>query len=406
MSARRDGWLLLWALAGAQVVSWGAVYYSFSLFVVPMEAELAWSRTAINGALSLGLLMSGIAAYPVGRWIDRHGGRALMTAGSAVATILLAAWSRTESLAGFYAIWVGLGLALAATLYEPVFAVVTRKFPDTYRVRITALTLVGGFASTVFIPLTQLFISQLGWRDALLALALCNAAICIPVHGFMLRDDLARAGGASGSGVSGAREDDVLRRAFRHPVFWGLIACFTAYYTAFSAMTFHIVPLLTERGVPIVTIVAALAVIGPAQVAGRVVLFTLQDSLTAAAVGRLATAMFPAAILILIAAPSSVGALFAAAALYGAANGVFTIVRGTAVPELMWKEGYGTINGAMTLPANVAKAVAPYGAAVIWNASGSYYTVLWCMFGAGVAAALAFWYASFAGRKQRSGTGS
>jgi predicted MFS family arabinose efflux permease len=395
----QSGWLLLWALAGAQVVAWGAVYYSFSLFVVPMEAELGWSRTAINGALSLGLLTSGLAAYPVGRWIDRHGGRALMTAGSALATVLLAAWSRTESLAGFYAIWIGLGLALAATLYEPVFAVVTRRFPDSYRTRITALTLVGGFASTVFIPLTQLFIYQLGWRDALLALALCNAAICIPVHGILLRDRAVRAPGTAGSG-SGRADDDALRRALRHPVFWGLIACFTAYYTAFSAMTFHIVPLLTERSVPIVTIVAALAVIGPAQVAGRIVLFAWRDSLTAATVGRVATTMFPASILMLIVFPASTTVLFLAAAVYGAANGVFTIVRGTAVPELMWKEGYGAINGALTFPANVAKAVAPYGAAVIWNASGNYNAVLWSMFAAGIAAALGFWYASLKGHRK------
>ncbi len=394
----QGGWLLLWALAAAQVVSWGAVYYSFSLFVVPMEAELAWSRTAINGALSLGLLTSGLAAYPVGRWIDRHGGRALMTAGSALATVLLAAWSRTDSLAGFYAIWIGLGLALAATLYEPVFAVVTRRFPDSYRTRITALTLIGGFASTVFIPLTQLFISELGWRDALLALALCNAAICIPVHGIVLRDRAVRAPGTADSG-GGTADDDALRRALRHPVFWGLIACFTAYYTAFSAMTFHIVPLLTERSVPIVTIVAALAVIGPAQVAGRIVLLAWRDSLTAATVGRVATTMFPASILMLIVFPASITALFLAAAVYGAANGVFTIVRGTAVPELMWKEGYGAINGALTFPANVAKAIAPYGAAVIWNASGNYNAVLWSMFAAGIAAALGFWYASLKGHR-------
>ena len=167
MARAGNGWPLLWALAAAQVVSWGSVFYSFSLFVVPMEAELGWSRAAINGALTIGLLTSGFVAYPVGTWIDRHGGRWLMALGSVLATLLLAAWAFVESLIAFYAIWLGLGFALAATLYEPVFAVVTRIFPDSYRSRITALTLVGGFASTVFVPLTQLFISTLGWRDAL-----------------------------------------------------------------------------------------------------------------------------------------------------------------------------------------------------------------------------------------------
>ena len=124
-----QGWPLVWALALAQLVSWGSIYYGFSLFVVPMEAELGWSRAAINGALSLGLLVSGACAYPVGAWIDRHGGRAVMGAGSALGAALLAAWSRIDSLAMLYVVWLGLGAALACTLYEPVFAVLTRRFP-------------------------------------------------------------------------------------------------------------------------------------------------------------------------------------------------------------------------------------------------------------------------------------
>ena len=148
----RSGWALIWALAIAQLVSWGSLYYSFSLFVVPMEAELGWSRTTLDGALSLGLLVAGLLAYPVGAWIDRHGGRAVMSLGSLSGAALLWAWSSTRSPVLFYALWLGLGLSLAATLYEPVFAVITRSFPQSYRLRITALTLVGGFASTVFVP--------------------------------------------------------------------------------------------------------------------------------------------------------------------------------------------------------------------------------------------------------------
>lgn len=395
MARASNGWPFLWGLATAQVVSWGSVYYSFSLFVVPMETELGWSRAEINGALSLGLLISGFAAYPVGTWIDRHGGRALMTIGSVLATVLLAAWSVTESLVVLYVVWVGLGLALAATLYEPAFAVITRAFPENYRSRITALTLVGGFASTVFIPLTQLFISAFGWRNALLALALCNAAICIPVHAFLLRDKTEHAPRAADAGADGAPAGDkVLRRALRHPAFWGLALCFTAYYTAFSAMSFHIIPLLTERAVPIGTIVAAIAIVGPSQVAARLLLFGARDRLTAAFAGRLATILFPLSVVLLILFPSSITAIFAFAACYGAANGTVTIVRGIAVPELMWREGYGAINGALTLPSNIARAIAPFGAALIWKAGGNYDAVLWSMFGAGCAAALAFWYAS------------
>lgn len=386
------GWLPVWGLAGAQLVSWGSIYYGFSLFVVPMEAELGWSRAAINGALSLGLLISGLAAYPVGTWIDRHGGRALMSLGSLAGAALLAAWSVIDDLALFYGVWLGLGLSLAATLYEPVFAVITRAYPQTYRLRITALTLVGGFASTVFVPLTQLFIVTLGWRHALLALALCNLVIALPVHVLLLRGDRREA--AAGDTAPAQSDDEAMRRALRHPVFWALALSFTLYYATFSAMTFHIIPLLTERAVPTATIVAAIAVIGPAQVLGRIGLLVFGKRLTAAPAGRLAFIAFPCAVVLLLAFPDSLPALFAFAALYGAANGVITIVRGTAVPDLLWREGYGAINGALTLPANVARAAAPFGAALIWSATGNYGVMLWSMLAGGAVSALAFWYAA------------
>ncbi len=128
----KRGWGLVGALAAAQLVSWGSIYYSFSLFVLPMQRELGWSRNAINGALSVGLLAAGAAAYPVGAWIDRSGGRRVMALGSALAAVLLAAWAEVDSVGLFYLVWFGLGLALAATLYEPVFAVITRLYPESY----------------------------------------------------------------------------------------------------------------------------------------------------------------------------------------------------------------------------------------------------------------------------------
>jgi MFS family permease len=391
----RSGWALIWALAIAQLVSWGSLYYSFSLFVVPMEAELGWSRTTLDGALSLGLLVAGLLAYPVGAWIDRHGGRAVMSLGSLSGAALLWAWSSTRSPVLFYALWLGLGLSLAATLYEPVFAVITRSFPQSYRLRITALTLVGGFASTVFIPLTQLFIDVLGWRHALLALSLCNIVIALPVHALLLygsEPEAAVAGSARPATSQGGAE--AMRRALRHRVFWGLAVSFTLYYATFSAMTFHIIPLLSERAVPTATIVGAIAVIGPAQVLGRVGLLVFGTRISAALAGRLAFAAFPAAVIVLLAFPASLVALFAFAAVYGAANGVITIVRGLAVPDLLWREGYGAINGALTLPANIARAAAPFGAALIWRASGSYDAMLWSMLGGGAVSALAFWFAA------------
>lgn len=165
------GQLQTWALAAAQFVSWGAIYYGFSLFVVPMESSMGWNRTATNAALSVGLLVSGLAAWPVGIWIDHGHGRQVMACGSVLATAMLVLWSQAHSLITLFIVWIGLGVAMAATLYDPAFVIVTRNYPDNFRKRITLITLVGGFSSTVFIPLTHSLVGSLGWCDALLALA-------------------------------------------------------------------------------------------------------------------------------------------------------------------------------------------------------------------------------------------
>jgi sugar phosphate permease len=398
--ASRRSWILVAALAIAQICSWGSIYYSFSLFVVPMERELGWDRTEINGAIAIGLLATGLSAYPVGRWIDRHGGRGLMSLGSLAGALLLALWSRTESLTLFYAIWLCFGPVMAATFYDPLFAVLARRFPASYRARITVVTLIAGFASTVFIPLTGLFIAWFGWRDALLALAVANLAIALPIHAIGLRRDGSRGAAAGNAAAAGAASNDALNRALRHPVFWCLLVCFVAYYSTFAALTFHVIPLLVERGFAMTTIIGAVAVVGPAQVAGRLVLFGLGRRVTTADVGRVTGLLFPAAILLLLAAPTSVPVVFGFAALYGAANGVMTIIRGTAVPDLLWREGYGAINGALALPATLAQAASPFVAAVIWTWAGGYDAVLWTILAGSSLSAVGFWSAVALSRRR------
>jgi len=276
MTAKRsDGVRATWALAAAQLVSWGSIYYAFPLFVVPMESALAWSRTATNAALSIGLLISGLAAYPIGTWINRGHGRRVMVCGSTLAAAMLALWSQANSLAILFVVWAGLGVAMAATLYDPVFAVVTRDFPDSFRTRITLITLVAGFASTVFIPLTQGLIKWCDWRGALLVLAAFNLAICLPLHIFAIGWDAPRDGESNYKATQKAANAAATRRALRTPTFCALAVCFTAYYATFAALTFHLVPLMAQRRVSPALILTTMAVIGPAQVLARVLWFTI-----------------------------------------------------------------------------------------------------------------------------------
>ena len=384
------GWTAVAAIAVAQVVSWGAIYYTFSLFVGPMEKELGWDRATLNGALSLGLLMAGLASMPAGVAIDRGKARMLMAGCSLAAALLFWAWSGVQSVVAFYLLWAGLGVTMAGTLYDPAFAAITRRFPVSYRTRIAAVTLAGGFASTVFIPLGQAFIEWLGWRDALVALGLCNLAICVPVH-------LLALGEGRGTGHAPPKPPPgTLARALRRPAFWGLAVAWVVYSGTFSAVTFHLIPLLAERGFEMGAIVGIFALIGPAQVAGRIVLIALGRRLGTPLAGQIVFAAFPLSLLPLI-WHGPLWSLVVFALVYGAANGIMTIVRGAIVPELLGREGYGAISGAISMPSMIAKAGAPLGAALLWQWAG-YDAVLWCVLAGGVVAAAGFRFAVGAGR--------
>ncbi|MBK1660468.1 hypothetical protein CKO45_19780 [Paracraurococcus ruber] len=161
---------LLVCIAIGQAIGWGTLFSVFPLFGAPMEAELGWTRTEINAGLTLALLVSGLAAVPVGQHVDRHGGRRILAWGAWLGAALLAAWACTTSLALYWGIWAVMGLAQAAALWGPAMAVVVATARDPNRT-IAGITFVTGFTGTVFVPLGAALIAWLGWRDALLALA-------------------------------------------------------------------------------------------------------------------------------------------------------------------------------------------------------------------------------------------
>ena len=179
--------------------------------------------------------------------------------------------------------------------------------------------------------------------------------------------------------------------ALRSPVFWALAVALTAYWAVFSAFIFHAYPLLLERGFDTRAVVLAMAVIGPAQVAGRIVILVFAGGVPILIIGSVVALAFPLVFLGLIATPPWLLAIMLIAAIYGGANGIMTIVRGLVVPEMVTREAYGAINGALNVPAMIARASAPLGAALLWAASGSYLSVLFAMLGVSLLFVLAFW---------------
>jgi MFS family permease len=357
-------------LCVTETVSWGILYYGFPVFLPPMEADLGWSRVQITGAFSLGLAASALAALPVGRWIDVHGARALMTVGSCAATLLVLAWSRIESLPALYVTWFLMGLTLATTLYEPAFAAVVGWFPTRHRDRaLLTVTLVAALASTIFMPIEAWLLARVGWRTALVTLAVVLAVITIPIHALVLRPSPHRASrpGAEPSRVSGM----TLGAAARTGVFWVLAAAFFVGNFTTNAVTVHLIPYLAPRGYSPALAAAMIGWMGAMQLPARLVFASVTRHFGHTGVTA-AIFFVQAASLAQLALAAHLPTLVPVVLMLGAANGMSTLARATMLAELFGPRHYGSISGAVALGANGARALAPVGAAMLQVALGGY----------------------------------
>jgi hypothetical protein len=373
------------ALALTLVISWGSLYYAFALLARPMQVELQASSQALMGAYSLGLLVWGLATGAVGALLPRIGGRVLMTAGSLLAGLLFLALGRVDSLAGCFAVWCGLGVAMAMTLYEPAFAIVVQACPADRRRHITVLALAGGFASSVFWPLTAGLVDAFGWRGAATALALLQLLLCAPLHAWLLP------GRASADARTDAPQGS---SATTVPAPWRVLALLALAFAVngfvTAALAMHVIPLLESHGAAPGTAVALAACIGPMQVAGRALEFLSGGMLTARGLGLLALGLIPLALgaLWLAAWQPLLCGLFIAA--YGAGLGLMTIVRATTPLALFGPERYASLSGALGTPALLARAAGPLGAAWLLSHLPEPGSVLLLLAAAGALAAAAF----------------
>lgn len=395
-------WGLAWRLALGQLVAWGILYYAFTVVVGPMQVDTGWSRNFLNGGLSLGLLVWGVAAVPVGVWIQRRGGRGIMASASAVGGGGLILMGAATSPHGYVIAWLLLGLAMAGLLYDAAFAVVTHAFGPEYRRGITLITLVGGLASTVFIPVAQLAVDQLGWRGALAALGAFQFLVGVPLHLWGVPPFVRVTPAKDGSASTGTRLRGWLREFARDvsdPRFVGLALWFTAHAAAFTGLIFMIVPTWQALGVETATILQSIAIIGPMQVLGRFLLTARGGRFSSLRIGGWALAALAGALAILLLLPPTLGWLIAFAALYGLGNGVLTIVRGTSIAELFGRDRYAELNGALAVPAVLAKAGSPLAMAALWSASGQPRSVFAAVLGCVLVGVAGLWLVASAQRR-------
>jgi MFS family permease len=388
------GWTIVWTLAVTETISWGILYYAFAVFLVPMQTELGWSTPEITGAYSLALLVTMILSPPLGYWLDRAGPRVPMTLGSALGTILLVVWARVESLPGFYLIWAGIGVALALTLYEPAFAAASTWFVRGRSRALLVLTTVAGLASTIFLPVAGWLIELLGWRDALLVLAILLGVTTIPAHALVLRRRPEDLGLLPDGELAGPDQPPLppqgvaLSHALRDPAYWWLNSAFFLGMVAAVAIGIYLIPILLERGESLARATFITGLIGAAQVGGRVATTALERRVPEQALGAAVFALQAIALAVIL-VTSGLALTLLAVALLGAGRGGVTLMRATLVADRYGRANFAAISGIPAAAQMAARAVAPGGAGLLVTWLGGYAPMLAVLVAIAICATLA-----------------
>lgn len=354
-------WRAVSVLGATEILSWGAMFYPPVLTVPLIAADHGWSKSFAMGGFSVGLLVGGLVSRYVGALIDRCGGHVVMPCGSLIGAAGLVGLVYAPNALAYYAAWTVLGVAMAAALYDPAFATLGRIFGNQARAPITALTLAGGFASTVSWPVTQVLIDHVGWRGAYLVYAALLALFAAPLHALALPRQ---------------RAPPVARKADREPkglpqpkpgaplpaygIAYALVAAaFSAYAFVPSALSAQLLAIFERFGLTPATVVAIGMLFGPAQVLARLCELAFGANLHPLWTARLAIGLLVAAFVLLVLLPFSAPLAAGFAVLYGMANGLMTIARGTVPLALFGAAGYGRLIGRIAGPFLVVQAAAP-----------------------------------------------
>lgn len=345
------------ALGTAQTLAWASTYYLPAMLAVPMAKDLGVSTPTVFAAFSMALVVSALLGPYAGRAIDRWGARPLLSGTSLVFALGLAALAHADGPTGLFGAWVILGIGMGSGLYEAAFTALVRLYGRESRNAITGITLIAGFASTIGWPLSHLLEHQMGWRGACYAWAAMHLLLGLP-----LNLSLPKAGHAdsSPSPASPAADRDTVAldgaRAKRAGVLLAMV--FAATWFISTAMAAHLPRLLQANGASLAAAVAVGALIGPAQVAGRLLEFGLLRRLHPLLSARLAALMHPigASLLLFFGGPAA--AVFAV--MHGAGNGILTIANGTLPLVLFGTKGYGRRQGMLMVPARLAQASSPW----------------------------------------------
>ena len=369
------GWYLTAALGVTTIVSYGVTQYLFGVLVVPVSQDLSAGRGPVSGAYSLALAVSGVLGLPAGRWVDRHGGRALASAGSVLGAASLVGLSRVQDLAGWYIGWAALGVAMAATLYPVTMAIVANFFVRRRGGALAALTVTGGLSSAIYIPLAGWLVAHAGWRTALVVLAATVLVVALPLHALVVRrrpEDIGLAPDGDRdrppeAALTGART----RAALRSSAFWLLTAAYGLSAAGYGIVLAHGVAYLVGLGYSPIAAATVFGVLGLASLPGRLAFNLLADRLGPA--GLLATAMLmqgAGTALLVLAGPGWL--VYGFVIVYGLAFGAISPLRAAVAADHFGRREYAAITAWINLPGTLFQAGGPLLAGAIYDRVGGY----------------------------------
>jgi MFS family permease len=346
------------ALGATQIMAWGSSFYLLAVLADPIVLDTGWPRGAVVGGISLGLLVSGLAAPRVGGAIERLGGRPVLGASSVLLAAGLGLLAVAPSVPVYLAGWLVLGLGMGAGLYDAAFSTLGRMFGRSARSAITELTLWGGFASTVCWPLSAFLVESVGWRGTCLVYAGLHLAVALPLHLLALPREEARPGPPRAAGKAAASDRTA---SPSRGVFVLLAVILTTGGAIAAAVSVHLIVVLQAGGFSLAAAVGLGALIGPAQVGARVI-----EMLVGRRHHPLWTLTAAALLILLGLALLALGLFLPAIALisYGTGNGIWSIARGAVPLELFGGSGYAALMGRLAMPIFLAQAAAPSVAAL------------------------------------------
>jgi len=341
-------------LGVAQTLAWASSYYLPAILATPIARDIGVSTATVFAAFSSGLVISAFLGPRAGRSIDRWGGRPVLALSSVVFALGLVGLGLSTQPWELFAAWLVIGVAMSCGLYEAAFASLVKIYASDSRSVITGITLIAGFASTVGWPLSTALDGWLGWRGTCFAWAGLHVLVGLPLNLALPRSVMHHQTVVAVNSVAAAEHVPVVPT--RSAVLLALVFALTWFIS--TAMAAHLPALLSVSGVSIAGALLAGTLIGPAQVAGRLLEFGVLRHVHPLLSARIASVMHPlgALAMLIFGAPAA----FVFSLMHGAGNGILTIAKGTLPLALFGPQGYGERQGLLMVPARLAQALAPW----------------------------------------------